>query len=355
MVLHKRKAVLSIDLGSSEIKVVEGKFNKKEIIIYNSFSIDIPEGIYYDGNIIDIHKMGLVLKDNIEKNKISTEKVNLVINSSSIITRQISIPKLPKEEIESILNYQVEDYMPINIHEYIIQYIILDEIIDNRVEKLNLLLVGVPKNMIESHLKLLNNIDLRPNVLDFQGNSITKLIFYNSIINDIYSLNNKTLACIDVGNSSTKLTLIKDGNMHMTRVLNIGTANIIKDIQKNLGIAEKESEEMFLNMSTIGTESYLKYKDSEIQSIIDKNMQLILSNIDMVFRYFRSRNEEDKIDLIFIQGGMANFNGIESLFSSQFKIPAIKLNSLNKISFKYDLSRYSNAIGGLIRRDEVWQ
>ena len=60
------------------------------------------------------------------------------------------IPKVEDNEIDSIIHYQLEDYIPINAEDYVVNHLKLGPIMDEGIEKINLMLVCVPKSIVES-------------------------------------------------------------------------------------------------------------------------------------------------------------------------------------------------------------
>ena len=171
-----KKKILSLDIGSYQIKAVEGKETKKGIIIDNYFTISTPKGSYNNGEIVDKDLIQYVLNEEFKKNKIKSKDVYLTINSPSIITREVVIPKVKDKEIENVLGFQLEDYVPMNPENYIVQFKIIGPIYEDDIEKLNILLIAIPKEIVEDHYHLLKSLDLNPLVLDYQPNSIAKLI-----------------------------------------------------------------------------------------------------------------------------------------------------------------------------------
>lgn len=316
------KKTLSMDFGACEVKVVEGKFNKKGVNISKYFSIKIPEEIYNDGQILEMERLSHVIKNGLKENKSSVDFVNAVVNSSEIITREITIPKVTHEQIEAIINFQLEDYIPINPDDFIVKHLVLGSTIEDGIEKLNLLLIGVPKAIVESHLNLLRSIGLKPSILDYQGNAINKLIKLGGSVNGRTETKEITIASIDLGHDNTKLTIVKDGAIKVSRVIEVG------------GIELGDSKEL---------------TSDKVKSTIND----ILDRVELIFRYYKTRDIGNDIELVLLQGGLSNINGISKLFTDYFNIPSVKLSSFNKLKFSGDLSKYGNAIGGLIRNDEV--
>lgn len=352
MNLFKSRKTLSLDLGSSEIKVVEGRFSKKGIDVISKFSLDLPKGIYEDGVIHNFHQLGEILESGFKERRVSTDNVNGVINSSQIITREITMPKVPEKEIEAILSYQMEDYIPIRPEDYIVQCIILDTIYDDSVEKYNLLLVGIPKEIVESHLKLFENLNLKGNVLDFQGNAITKLVNHGKTINGKHSLDDKIVALVDIGYTNTKLSLIEDGNIKITRILDLGIGESLEDIKRDLSLDKQGLNSLLKNLSL--SADY----DQAAQEYIAKerimtSLRTLVDNVEMVFRYYRTRHMSNNIDLILLQGGILGLEGIDNIFNDYFGTETIKFESIDSVNLDEPMWKYGNAIGGLIRMNEV--
>lgn len=339
---------LSIDFGANEIKVVEGKYSKKGVVVNKSFAVKVPQGLYLDGEILDMDGLAYALKTGLTQNKVSGGDVHAVVNSSKVIMREISMPLVSDEHIESILSYQLEDYIPIHSEDYVVKYIKLGTIYEDNVEKVNLLLIGVPRTIVETHLNLLKNVNLKPAVMDYQGNAISKLIRTNDSINNFYS-NKDTIASVDIGYDSTSLTIIEDGVIKVSRSIEGGANELIKSLRSELGLAEEKIFDMVFNISDISEEVCSINEDSKLCETTRNVLQNIIDRVEMIFRYYKTREIGNDINLILLSGGLSKIVGIEKLFTDFFDKPSVKMNSLNKIKFNGDLPKYANAIGGLIR------
>ena len=338
MGLFNNKTTISMEFCSDRVKVVVGRYQKKNITIDKCFSIPIPEDLYEDGIIKDTNKYLYELERGLSENKVTRGDVYGVINSSNIIIREISIPKVGANQIGAILNYQLDEYLPVDPQAYVVQYLPLDTVEENGVEKQNLMLIGVPKSIIEPHFNLLQNLGLKPLVLDYAGNAITKLIRFNDSINGVYD-KNITIACVDLEHESTTLNIIEKGMMSISRVVK---EEIRPIIYEDAALTSDEA-----SWPVEGNEPF--EQDNSAVSGLKRNLGVILDGIDIVFRYYSSRETENDIDLILLHGYYSNIDGIENLIGNFFEIPCVKLNVLDKVKFYGDLADYANAIGGLIR------
>lgn len=349
MEIFRSRKTLSIDFGAKDIKVVEGKASKRGIVINKAFSVKLPEETYKDGEIIDMDNLSYLLKAVLSENSIKSMSVHGVVNSSKIIMRDIKMPMVSDDHIISILNYQLEEYIPINPEDYVVKFIKLGSVFEDDVEKVNLLLIGIPKHIVESHFNLLKSVDLRPAALDYQGNAINKLINLGENINGNYNSNGTTTS-IDIGFDSTSITIFKDGVIKVSRTLEGGANDILTSLSDEVDFNEEEVMEKIMNIENI-TQLPNNEEESEINTKINIILKEIIDRIEMIFRYYRTREIGNEINLVLLHGGLSNINGIEELFSQSFNVPCVKLDSISKVNFNGDLSKYANAIGGLIRLD----
>ncbi|MCF6460072.1 pilus assembly protein PilM [Clostridium sp. Cult3] len=348
--LPKRK-ILSLDIGSYEIKAVEGKVTKSQIRIDNFFTIPMPKGAYVNGQIMDRDLIFYVMNEEINNRKLKTKDVYLNINSPSIITREIIIPKVEPEEIESVLSYQLEDYIPMNLDDYIVQFKTIGGFYEDEVEKLNILIIAIPKEMVKNHYDLLVDLGLSPLVLDYQPNSIAKLIKYTDYINYRYPTENITFATIDIGYDSTKVSIIKNGILQLSRVVEIGGKYIDQSV---LNFYEYTCEELQQAKEGINDISHIDGEDldySRLVSIVKNAFDTLNEKIEIIFRYYFTREMDNKIHTILLYGGSSNIGGLPNLFSNYFDIPSIKVESLDNISFQGDMTKYINPIGSMIRSE----
>ena len=352
MELFKNGKTLSIDFGADEIKIVEGKASKKGIIVNKEFSIKLPEEVYKDGEIHDMDQLSYLLKAGLTENSIGPMDVHGVINSSKIIMREITMPMVSDDHIVSILSYQLEDYIPINPEDYVVKFIKLGSVFEENIEKVNILLIGIPKHIVEAHLNLLKSVNLKPIALDYQGNAINKLISFGDSINQIYN-NRDTVTNIDMGFDSTSITISNNGVIKISRIIEGGANDILLSLKEEFDYSGDELRDKIMRIDDISESISDLSEDYEIRTKTMEALRAIIDRIEMIFRYYRTREIGNEINLVILHGGLSNIPGIEKLFSDFFNIPCVKLDSISKVKFNGNLSKYANAIGGLIRLDGV--
>lgn len=336
------KKILSMDFGERSIKVVEGNFKKGSLNIMNTFSIDLPKGIYEDGYIRDENTLREILDSGLRFNNVKRGDTIAVVDSSDILTREISLPNVNAKDIEGILKYKIGDYIPIDIDDYIVQYIDQGRFIEDGSEKMKLFIIAMPKNLIVTHMNLLKELDLKPKVLDLKSNAVRKLLNLSAIKTNNIDANKSTIANIDFGFNSTKLTIFKDGNIKISRVINMGIKDILDDLDSDVDLTEKEVLAKLLKLDDIDD------KTCEMSVALRVFLISFFENLDMVFRYYNSLEIDNEIDLILLQNVFAENKSLKGKFYEYLNIKTISMSNLKGI-LDEDLNIYSTAIGSLIR------
>jgi len=359
--------VLSLDIGTKDTKIVLGSQSKKNVIIDKTITMATPVGCYNDGNILDMTKFKSNILDVLQEENIKCKSIIITSKSTLIITRDIDTPVAKKEDMDSIIKFQMEKYLPINFDDYVLQYKVLEEFDDGGVKTAKVTVVVYPKAMVEGYYNLVKGLNGNAVALDISSNSINKLFLEDIKVNDEnYSLQD-TVAVIDLGYDFINVNIITEGNVQFTRIITYGGAHIDIDIAKQLSISEQEAEKQKMEYCNLEADSISDKQSLTINDIAKVQVRNWAHEIERLFNYYKSKEQGNKVDKIYIYGGSSNLKGIETFLKDELSLPVTQIQSLSNVNyskintskvdiFKVDssnidgeLSNYLNAIGAIIR------
>ena len=341
--------ILSMDIGSYRIKIVEGKHTKRGIEIISFFSINTPEGVLEDGIIPDKDLLHYVLREEFIKRKMRTRNVHLTINSSKIITREIVIPKMNYDDIDKLIKYQIQDYVPINPDNYTTQFKIVDHCFVDDMEKLKILIISIPNSMVNGYYELIASLNLNLIVLEYQPSSISKLLSYNNVVNNIYPLHKFTAASVDIGYDNTKISVIDNGRILFTNIVEVGSKFIDENLILSIDYNKKHIEKIKKDIANISYPYGGEFIDNKIFDSLKRSMLNLIEKIGVVFNHYLARNNNKRINLVILSGGISSINGLDNLFTNILRIPTITMKSFDRVNFKGPIANYANAIGSIIK------
>ena len=106
------KKVISIETGIWWTKVAVVDASKKSPQVYDAFSFRTPEHAIEDGYIRDKENFARCLKEELQKHQITEKEVLFSLNSSKVITREVTIPLVKDKQLDGIVAVQAREYFP---------------------------------------------------------------------------------------------------------------------------------------------------------------------------------------------------------------------------------------------------
>lgn len=346
---EKKKKIIAFDMGSFNIKIVVGMYYKNELTIENYIKLPTPKDAIKDGEIKKQDELVLKISEVLKANKIKVKEATCTTNSTLIINREITIPKVKDEEMDTVVRYEIQQYLPINLDDYILQVTILNEEEISGVKKLNVRVIAYPDKIAREYYNLLLKLDLKPYALDVNYNAVNKFINYTGINSEFEHKSNDSVAFIDLGASSIDVNIYKNGQLDFTR--------IIKD-------CGNEIDEMLVDRSGLGANEVQSFKAKNItlnESLEPENIlvrQIVddwIDKIEKIIQFYKNKNMGNQLNNIIIFGGSSKLNGMEEYMTKRLGIKT-KTNGISKIAFKSNddgkpIDDFINVIGSVIRNE----
>lgn len=346
---EKSKSVLSIDLGSNSIKLVEGKFNKNKLSLNKLIQIPTPEDSISDGRILNLQAIIDILDFTIRENNIKAKDVIFTTNSSSIINRDITIPIVQDDEMETVIRYEIQQYLPINLNDYIIQFVVLDEIVDDVGAKLKVNVTSFPERMAFLYYSVINSLDLNPYALDVTYNSVNKIANYSQYTSKDGQVIGGTVAFVDMGATSINVAIFKNGKLDFTRMIKSGGDNIDYALSQSLNMSIKSTESIKIKESDL-----LSNKEDAKNETIGKAVDDILEELERILQFYMNKSNAN-IDRVYIYGGLSNLNNINLYIKNKLSMDVARIDRISNIDItstdllNENIGQYLNAIGAIIR------
>lgn len=356
-----KKYRISVDIGSKSIKLVEGMYDGKVVIIKNLATIATPKDSYSDGDIIDVEAIESAIETIINRTGIKSKEIIYTIESKSIISREVEFPSVDDKDIKQMMNYQVEECFPVNLDEYIVQSKVVEQVNTEEKKKSKLSVSILPKEMCEGYLNLTEVLSLKPIALDMNDNSIHKLLSENFISSgDEEYLQDKTISILDIGHNVTNIIIMESGIFRFSRLIEFGGKDISRNVEQSLGITKDEAEYIKINIGNIfvdnenmeikSTTDYL----NSVRKVIQNSLSELCIEVEKIFKYHISRSSSNKINELYIYGATSRMIGIDKFMEDTLNIPTYKIDTLENIKLvkKYrdtEIIQYANAIGAIMR------
>ena len=329
--MFKDNNVISIDFGNKHIKCIVGKKRKNSIVISKAFRLEMPSDTFSDGEILNSKKLTEFMRESLDKEQVVTKKCIVTFNSSTTISREISLPYNNSRDFKKLMKFEVQQHFPVALDEYITQYKIAEIYTDKDVKKARVFAYAISKEIVENYFTLINDIGLTPIAFDLHSNAIAKLFASSSLVNGLNYNKKGTVLLIDFGFKSINIEFISDGIKKFSRFLPIFETEYL--------FGQKTDENAYEDMD---------------QVVINNLYENWADEIERNIKYYTSRKMGNRIDNIFIHGGFSNLPNIEAKLFERIQIPVSKITELSGIKIcnnsKMNIANYLNSIGAIIER-----
>lgn len=306
---YKTKPLFGLDIGFSSLKVMQvERATKKKVLVTGYGVAEFKEDIIKDGVIedpIELAKVTQTLFRDGLIGEINTHRVAMAIPASRTYNRAVALPKLSSKDLELAISTEVEQYIPMPSDELYIDYDILSE----RQDGMELLIVASPKKVVDSYMHFANLIGLEVANVETTIAADSRL-FFEAEANDIPTV------LIDFGSISSDIT-IYDKSLVVTGTVPGGGDTFTDLIAQKLNVTPREAH---IIKTKYGLS--LSKKQKEITDCLEPILAQIVKEIRRVIRYYEERSDEGKkIGQVVGLGGGANMPGLSDYLTSSLRVP----------------------------------
>jgi type IV pilus assembly protein PilM len=350
---YKDRPLFGLDIGFNTIKAMQldAEDDKKvDVVGYGVAKFDadaIQDGIITDYE--SLAKSAMELFTNNITGSITTRRVAATIPAAKAYSRVISLPaKLNHKELDEAVRLEATQYIPMPMEELYLDYAVTQK----GAEENEVLVVGVPKKIIDSYMKFFELIGLEVAALETTISSASRVIARFEHSDEVPTI------LVDLGSLSVDLTVF-DKNLVVNGTIPGGGDDFSSRIADKLKIDKAEAN----SLKTKYGLGVSKHQDA-IREALKPQLDSLIKEVRRVVRYYEERTEgKTTIGQIITMGGGANMPGLADYLTDNLRIPTRMCNfwgelELNKLQPPADTERslYVTVAGVAITDPgEIWK
>ncbi len=266
-------------------------------------------------------------------------KVNVAVNVADTVVRDIKVPVVPENELFQVVSWEAKKMVDISPETHNIDYIIHNLAEAEAGGKYKGMFVAARKDFLASRVKAIENAGLEVAMLGLEADGYRAVMSVNPQIDERIPT-----AVVDIGFSSTTIAIFHLGKLLFTRELNISIQKMITNIAEHQNIEFNKAMEKLLNISLENTEEY-----DSAKAVVITDFEAVASELNRSFNFFTSVAQKGMVDRVFVTGGLACIQGINSFMLEKLGIITKSFNPLLGMKFSGKLKgiedQYSVALG----------
>lgn len=325
--------VLSLDIGKGNIHLVVGSIKAGVIEVETAVNIPTPSGAVKEGAILDRSALAFAINGVIRDNGIKANRAIATVKSTSVLTRELTVPDVPEDDVLPLVLLEMEQYLPNISRDYRTGVRLIESITEGGAKQNKVRVFAMPNALAEEYNRLFKDCNLKPMALDVHTNALNKLVQRTMAQNNGKSSgwDWKLAAFIDLGQELTEISILSSDKLLFTRLIPYGSAHMDAELIRLSGDSEstlpmKKQELVDLNRPDCPTEESRRYTET-VRSYVNR----VANEIQTVIQYFSGRLAEKRPDIMYVYGGNAQIKGLTEMISNTANVPVKRLDDCSAI------------------------
>lgn len=254
--------VLSMEIGSSTIRIVEMDFQTKKPKVYKCVDIKTPDGAVQDGYLdpTKMEPLRATISEALKENKMRAKRVLFTVFSGKIISREITVPVLKEHQIGAFIESNANEYFPIELDNYKLAHCVIESYYDGEnAGRHKVLVMAAERELFIPYERLATALRLQIMDIDYVGNSMIQAARQSAGANAIL--------VVKAEPEYAMITILQQGTMRMQRTVNYSIGR---------GNSGRASEE--------------------------ENNVMLTGTVTRMIDFYASNNEDNKVEQVYLMG-----------------------------------------------------
>ncbi len=319
--------VVGLDIGTSAVRAAELDVSSSRPVLLTYGQVGLPPGSIVDGEIQDGAAVTEALRRLWANGHFSSSSVIVGIAGLRAITREIDLPFVPDNEVDSAVRFQSEEVIPFPPEQTILSSQVLTDYTSPEGDKMRRVLVAA------AHADLVNGVI---EAVDKAGLTVSGVDLISSALVRAIGDRDQTdqpEAIVSVGAGLTVVVVHQQGRPQFVRTIGSGGNSTTAAISGALDVPAYDAEGMKRRIGEDNTQ--LQSAERAAQS----SMVELVGEIKNSIQYFASLPGRAPVAKVLVTGGGSALHGLVPMLEAQTGLSVLTVSPLARLNTsKLDLS-----------------
>lgn len=301
------KSIVGIDIGSSSIKAVQIRQEKGKAIL-ETYG-ELATGPYKElqvgqAAILTPEKLAEALGDLFRAANITTKNVAMAIPLRASLLTVIEFPKVDQARMNEMIPLEARKYIPVPMSEVALDWFIIPKREDSwgvspgtfeepsygkRRDTIEVLVVAIHNSIIDQYQAVISKMGFVAKPYEIETFSSIRSVFGRDMT---------AMAVVDMGASSTRVSIVDYGITRLSHTINKGSQDITTALAQSLNMDFAKAEEVKRRLGSIG-----KINGGEMGNIVTPSLDYILFETRRIILAYEKKYSRSISRVVLIGGG----------------------------------------------------
>lgn len=321
------RITVGLDIGTSAVRAAEIDTSKSPPVLLTYGQVGLPPGSLVDGEIRDATSVAEAIEKLWKNGQFGGSSVIVGIAGLRAITREIDLPYVPDDEVESAVRFQSEEVIPFPPDQTILSSQVLSDYTNDDGAKMRRVLVAA------AHVDLVNGVidAVERGGLTVEGVDLTSSALVRAVGG--YHDSDQPEAVVSIGAGLSVVVVHQNGRPQFVRTIGSGGNSTTAAISAALDIPILDAETVKYRFGEASTQV------QAAERIAQPSMLELVDEIRNSIQYFASLPGRLPVSQVLVTGGGSELDGLVPMLEAQVRIPVRIVSPLDRMDVsKLDLS-----------------
>ena len=281
---------------------------------------------------VDLELMAEVVHKTWNELKTKNRTIAVAIDQSYVFTRVLEMPQMSDFELTSSINWEAEEYIPLPLNQMRLEWQVMNRRVNENGEKrMDVLLVAVPKALIDKYHKIFELAHLDLKILEPECISIMRTM-------NLFNLGGKLNVVVNFGDKKTDILVNSAGAISFVRTVPTGGRALTRAISQGLNLPEDQAE----NYKTAYGFDKTKINGA-IFNILQPVFNVILDEIKRAVIFQQNKEPSKALNTLVICGAGSNLPDVNVVLSNALNLEVITADPFAVIKSKTQNAKSSTS------------
>lgn len=312
--------LVGLDVGASAVRASEIELGGSRPSLTTFSQVGIPPGTLVDGEVRDATALTEAIKRLWQNGKFTSKSVVVGIAGLRVITRELDLPWVPDDEVDSAVRFQSEEVIPFTPDKTLLSVQVMGEgTAEDGSRTRRVLVAAAHRDLVDGIVAAAENAGLTVEGVDLVSSALIRALV------DPATPSQEPEAIVSVGAALTVIVVHRAGRPLFVRTLGTGGHAGTEAISQALDIPVSDGE---------GLKRRLEGETAQVQAAqraVNQVSTELASEIRNSIQYFSSLPGNEPVARILLTGGGAQLRGFVSALERQVGIPVVETSPLNRL------------------------
>lgn len=329
-IFSSSNSFIGVDLGSTSIKVVELKKEKNQLRLANYGFSESTVPIKFE-QIDDIKSIADIINDIQKKAGINGVVAYAALPAFSVFTSVLNLSNVLEKDIASAIHWEAKKVIPLPLDDMVLDWKQIDTPGGKGPENIRVLLTGAPKALVKKYITIFKEANIQLKSMETETFSLIRALLGND---------KTTTMIVEIGASTTDVSIIDKGIPMLSRSIDIGGTTISKALGAKLNIDVEHAEQFKYDMGLCMGEG----EDNAAGKIIIETLAPVINEIKYAMELYLNKNNITT-EKIVLSGGSSMLPNLTDYLSKVLDKRVVIGNPWTRISCQLDLKPLLDEIG----------